>query len=88
MTRRREVGYCFVSSQYGGGWALARDQYDRVRQAWLKGALFVDAVGLHGDPVTIRLSVVDSVCDMPAPSVMASVEEVRADAADDSLASA
>jgi hypothetical protein len=83
--RRRTDGYCIVTTKQGGSFHLRRDQYTPVRQAWIGGSRFVDAVGLHGDSDTIKLEDVDGVFDLAAENV-AFVEEQRADSSDDSLA--
>lgn len=87
MNRKRIDGYCLVSTKQGSTFHLRHDQYANVRKAWLDGARVVDTIGHHGDHCTIKLEDVDGVFDMTAACVMNAVEESRADAADDSLAS-
>lgn len=86
MRRKRTEGYCLVTTPNGTSWHLPRDQYARVRHAWLHGVRFIDVVGFHGDTGTIRLTDVDSVLDLPPESIMSEIEERRADESDDSLA--
>lgn len=86
MKRRRTDGYVVVNTQDGGAWHLDRSQYAAVRHAWLHGVKFFDAVGFHGDTMTIRLDHVDSVIDIPAECLMAERDEQLANEADDSLA--
>lgn len=85
MARKREDGYCQVSTNTNGQWYLQRSQYAPVRHAWLHGVAFVDTVGFHGDRLTIRLRDVDSVNDIPAEVEQAALDERRADLADDSM---
>ena len=84
--RKREAGYCLVTTKTGGGFYLRRDQYASTRLAFTKGVKFVDAVGFFGEPSTIRLDDADGVFDFAPETVMAMVNEQRADASDDSLA--
>lgn len=86
MRRKRELGYCSVTTTEGGGYLLERAQFDPVKAAWLKGCVFVDTIGFHGDRMTIRLSNVDSVSDVPPEAEVSALYERRADEADDSLA--
>lgn len=87
MLRRREQGYCEVSTK-GGAWHLPREQYAQVRAAWLKGAPACDATDFFGAALTFSFKDVDAVVDVPPTAVIARLEECRADAADDSLTGA
>lgn len=84
--RKRTDGYCIVSTRTACTFHLRRDQYSPVRRAWLDGAVFVDTTGLHGEAITIKLTDVDGIYDCSPDAVMSEVEEKRADASDDSLA--
>lgn len=88
MRRKRELGYCCVTTNRQGSWFLPREQFDCVRAAWLKGAPFVDTIGFHGDRITIKLADVDSIFDVTPEAEMSALEERRANDADDSLAGA
>lgn len=85
MARRREEGYCEVSTKRGGAWHLDRDQYAPVRMAWTKGVRFVDTVDFYGAPITLKLDEVDAVALITADVVQARLAEKRQDDADDSL---
>lgn len=84
--RRRESGYCEVSTKQGGAGHLQRDQYTQVRLAWTKGVRFVDVVDAFGASGVLKLADVDAVLDVPASAVIARLDEKRADDADDALA--
>lgn len=85
MTRRREEGYCEVSTKRGQAWSLPREQYAPVLAAWLKGARYIDTVDFHGAPMTIKTDEIDTVADCSASVIAKRLEERRADEADDSL---
>lgn len=85
--RKRDLGYCEVSTDGPGAWHLQRDQFVSVRTAWLKGVRFVDTVSFYGAPLTIKLDNVDSVEDVPPDALAACRADKRQDEEDDSLMS-
>lgn len=88
MKRKRDDGFCELSTKRGQCWYLPREQYIPVRQAWIKGVRMVDTVDFHGAPTTIKLDEIDGVSDVPPEVVRARMDEKRADESDDSLAGA
>lgn len=86
VRRKRELGYCMVSTASNGTFLLQRDQFEPVRAAWLKGVQFVDAIEFFGNRITLKLTDVDSISDVAPEVEMAALLARRADEADDSLA--
>lgn len=71
QTTYQRDGACdvFVRSA-GGQFLLRRDQYPIVREAFLAGKPFVEAVGLHGEAMVIKLAEVCGIIET-TPEVVA-----------------
>lgn len=83
--RKRHEGYCLISFKGQEAFHARRDQYETLRQAWLKGAQYVDIEGPYGDRGTIALADVNGIFDMTPESIRASMTDRREDEAEDSL---
>lgn len=75
MPNRREVGCVYAYSKGNYCWALRHDEYDRMKKAWMDGRAFFEGIGLHGEPVIIKLSQIEGLQHMHASSFATFQEE-------------